>query len=455
MQQQVSTFANEYQMLPKGSTVLCALSGGADSMCLIHLLNQMGEAGGFTVIAAHYDHRLRGEESAFDAAFVAEWCVVHGIRCVIGEGDVRREADLQGQGIEETARQMRYSFLRRTADTVGATRIATAHHADDNVETLLLHLVRGSGLQGMTGIPPRRGQIVRPLLTTTRAQIMDYLEQHKIPHREDSSNSDDAYTRNRIRHQIIPVLRSINPKFIQGVTETMGYLRDDNDYLNGKATEVCQKARWSGDDLVIEAALVANLPPAIAPRVVRRLLELMGDGEVVNCTSAHLTSMVNLCQGDDPSGVVHLPGGRIAQRVYEDLMLTTRQNIAPPLSPTPVALDGETYVGTRGWRVRCRPVRCPMETERPMGVFYLARDKVQGGLVLRSRIQGDEITLPGRKRKTVKKLFIDEKVPRREREQIPILVDSLGVIAVAGSGPDKNRLATEGEPAYAITFRQD
>ncbi len=451
----VAPLIRTYDMLPRDGLVLCAVSGGADSMCLLHILLSLAEERRLQVFAAHFDHRIRGEESARDAAFVAEWCAHQGVRCVMGEGDVLREAGLLGQGVEETARQLRYAFLRRTAVALGCTRVATAHNADDNAETLLLHLVRGSGLQGLTGIPPRREEVVRPLLTTTRAEILDYLEAHRIPWRTDSTNSDEAYTRNRLRHQVIPVLREINPRLTAGMAETIAHLRADNDYLNAQAAGACAGARWEGDDLVIEAAGVAGLPESLAVRAARRLLELLGDGDTVNCSASHLRDIVALCRGDAPSAAVCLPGGRVAQRVYGSLLLTTRSKPLPPLLPVPVALDGETEVEDTGWRIRCRPVRCPAEIERSPGLFYLARSKLVGGLVVRSRETGDVITLPRRGTKTIKKLLIDEKVPRRERERIPILADGGGVVAAAGFGPDRNRLAAPGEPAYAITLRRD
>ena len=194
--------------------------------------------------AAHYNHSLRGAESDRDAAFVAEWCALRGIPCIVGAGDVGREAELRGLGVEETARQMRYEFLRTVADTTGCDRIATAHSADDNLETLLLHLVRGAGLHGLAGIPPRRGDIVRPLLTTARADIMAYLEEHHVPHVEDSTNTDEAYARNRIRRQVVPVLRQLNPRLTESAAETMGYLRADDDFLNAQAAAACRNARW-------------------------------------------------------------------------------------------------------------------------------------------------------------------------------------------------------------------
>ena len=168
-------------------------------------------------------------------------------------------------GVEETARQMRYEFLRGAADAMGCGRIATAHSADDNLETLLLHLVRGAGLHGLAGIPPRRGVVVRPLLTTSRAEIVAYLEANGVAHVEDSSNTDEGYARNRIRRQVVPVLRQLNPRLTESAAETMGYLRTDNDYLNAQAAAACQNARWAEDDLVIEARYIAQLPAAIAP----------------------------------------------------------------------------------------------------------------------------------------------------------------------------------------------
>ena len=171
----VKALTAEYDMLPRGGAVLCAVSGGADSMCLLHLLSALAEEGGFRVEAAHYHHGMRGAAADADAAFVADWCRARDIPCAVERGDVYGEAARLGLGVEETGRRLRYDFLRRTARARGCGRIATAHNADDNLETLLLHLARGAGLHGLAGIPPRRGEIVRPLLTTSRAEIGAYL----------------------------------------------------------------------------------------------------------------------------------------------------------------------------------------------------------------------------------------------------------------------------------------
>ncbi|MBM6722901.1 tRNA lysidine(34) synthetase TilS, partial [Pseudoflavonifractor phocaeensis] len=323
MLEQVKALTTEYDMFPRGGKVLCAVSGGADSMCLLHLAWSMAEAGGFQVAAAHYHHGMRGEAADADAAFVETFCREREIPFVTERGDVYGQAQRLGLGVEETGRRLRYEFLRRTAEELGCNRIATAHNADDNLETLLLHLVRGAGLHGLAGIPPRRGEIVRPLLTTSRADIEAYLEEHRLSHVEDCTNADESYARNRIRRQVVPVLRQLNPRLTESAAETMGYLRADNDYMNAQAAAACAHARWAEDDLVIEARYIAQLPAAIAPRAARRMLEMMGDGNT-DCSAAHLKAIVDLAAGEDPSAVAFLPHGRLVQRVYKDLLFTTQ-----------------------------------------------------------------------------------------------------------------------------------
>ncbi len=450
MLEQVKALTTEYDMFPRGGKVLCAVSGGADSMCLLHLAWSMAEEGGFQVAAAHYHHGMRGAAADADAAFVETFCKERNIPCVVERGDVYGQAQRLGLGVEETGRRLRYEFLRRTAEELGCNRIATAHNADDNLETLLLHLVRGAGLHGLAGIPPRRGEIVRPLLTTSRLDIEAYLAEHGLTHVEDCTNADESYARNRIRRQVVPVLRQLNPRLTESAAETMGYLRSDNDYLNAQAAAACAHARWAEDDLVIEARYIAQLPAAIAPRAARRMLEMMGDGNA-DCSAAHLKAIVDLAAGEDPSAVAFLPHGRLVQRVYKDLLFTTQSEPLPPFSPTPLNLDGETAPEGTLWRCRCWATTCPAEGEP--GVLYLALEAVEGELVLRPRQTGDEIALPRRGgTKTVKKLFIDEKVPRRDRERVPVLADGAGVLAVAGFGADQSRLAQPGQPAYALIF---
>jgi len=428
-------FITQHKMLPRGGTVLCAVSGGADSVYLLHRLSLLRAPFDcdFTLVAAHYNHLLRGAESDRDEAFVRQFVEdlvptgslhtwrrdgeevpVPPVKLIVGRGDVGAEARRQRKGIEETAREMRYAFLFETARAVGADVIATAHTADDNLETLLLHLVRGAGLQGLTGIQPRQEMLVRPLLSTTRREIEDYLRLYGIPYVEDSSNADEGYARNRMRRQVVPLLEGFNPALRENSIDTIRYLRADNDCLNAQAAELTRQARVTEESVSVDAGIIAGAPAALAPRAVRQLLGLLTGGST-DYAAAHLEAVVLLCRGNDPSAEARLPGGVSARRVYGKLLLTNRPD-PPPL---------EAFAPRRG------------ENPVPGTLWTLCLDaEPWPGLVVRPRQTGDELVLPGRPRRSLKKLFIDRKVPRRSRERIPVLADGDGVIALAGFGPN-------------------
>ena len=452
---------DEYDMLPPGCTVVCAVSGGADSICLLHRLNQLRAIRPFTLVAAHYNHHLRGAESDRDEAFVKrwveDWCgpdpaagqpPLHAVRLITGGGDVSGEAKRLGLGLEETARRMRYAFLEEAARAVGADRIATAHTADDNAETVLLHLIRGSGLQGLTGIRPRQGRLVRPLLTTTRREIEDYLELYHIPHVEDSTNQDDAYTRNQVRHQVIPLLDEINPWFVPRMADTIRYLRSDNDYLSAQAAAVARRARPAGDGgLSISAALLASQPDPIAVRIVSCLLGRLGEFQF---RAAHLTAVVALSRSPAPSGAVSLPHSLTARRVYGELILVRGARRSPPFAPVSLSVPGEAVLPSIGWTIACRRAEAPEQPPDTPDHFFLDPSRLTGPLVIRPRLTGDTITLPRRRAKTVKKLLIDAKVPRWDRDRLPLLADASGPLWLAGFGPDQGRLSSSGAPALEV-----
>lgn len=220
--------------IARGARVLCAVSGGVDSIYLLHRMTELAAQRGFTVGCAHFNHGLRGAESDRDEAFVRAQCAHLGVPFYAGRGDV---ASVRGMGTEGAARQLRYAFLTDCAAAHGYDWIATAHTADDNAETLLLNLARGCGLRGLTGIPPQRGKLLRPMLDTTRAEAEAYLAEHGIAHVDDSTNASDAYARNRIRHHAVPALESVNAAFVQHAADTAALLREDERFLGGLAAE--------------------------------------------------------------------------------------------------------------------------------------------------------------------------------------------------------------------------
>lgn len=460
----------EYDMIPRGSTVLCALSGGADSVYLLHRLYLLQPLLEFRLVAAHYNHHLRGEESnrdeEFVRRFVEKWCgplVGSGeengqplppVTLFVGEGDVAQEAVRRKTGLEETAREMRYDFLRKTAHSLGGAIIATAHTADDNAETMLFHLARGSGLRGMTGIRPKGDGLIRPMLTTTRVQVEAYLELYNIPHVEDSSNEDERFARNRLRRRVIPELEAVSPGAVERTAFTASLLRTDEEYLTDQASRAVENIHPENGVIRMPARIVACLPDALAPRAVRILIARMRDGDT-DLSSAHLLSAVALCRGTDPSAKVCLPGGLTARREYDDLVLESNAEGQVPPEPVPVDTEGVTEYGQTGWKLFCSQTECPETYGKNPETFFLSRDKIVGKLILRPRQAGDAIKLPGRKTRTVKKLLIDKKIPMVSRELLPVLADGSGVLALATFGPNEVYLAQPGEPALRIILKKE
>ena len=215
------------EILPgSGQGVLCAVSGGLDSMCLLFMLNAWCAERGGRVTAAHFNHQLRGEAADRDEAFVRETCRAWDIPLTVGRGDVQKHARQEGQTTEEAARNLRYQFLRQAAEAGGCGRVYTAHHADDNAETVLLNLIRGTGLRGLSGMDWQRGGLCRPLLYVTRAELEDYAARWNIPHVEDETNADpEAASRNLLRLQVMPLLKELNPRAAEHMGKTARQLQ--------------------------------------------------------------------------------------------------------------------------------------------------------------------------------------------------------------------------------------
>ena len=450
-----------FDLIPEGGTVICAVSGGADSVYLLHRLCCWRMGHPFTLIAAHYNHNLRGEEShrdeEFVRRFVADWCgaarvvsaegeyTLPPVELAVGSGDVAGEAKRRRAGLEETAREMRYAFLNEAADRAEADFIATAHNADDNAETLLLHLLRGCGLQGLTGIRPVRGRLIRPMLEVTRAQVEEYLRIYSIPHVEDSSNGTDEYLRNRLRHQVLPLLEELAPGFTRRSRGVIARLRADEDELSRQAAALCEQALDIPSGIAVPARVFAEAPQALAVRAVRLLLARLRVGDT-DCAAAHLEAAAELCRGTDPSARVDLPGGITVRRQYDLLVLTTETEQDPP---PPQPLDpGENRWGD--WTILCEEAVCPGKAYVSPGEFYLKPAEY----LVRSRRAGDRVKLGPRPERTVKRLMIDRKIPACRRGHIPVLALGERAAAVGGFGPDRECLAEPEGPALHIILRE-
>ena len=279
----------------RGRSVLCAVSGGLDSMCLLDLLDRWCRERDGRVVAAHFNHRLRGTESDRDETFVRDWCAAHDISFVSGSGDVRGLAEREGLSLEEAARNLRYAFLRQEAEKLGPRiRIYTAHHADDNAETILFNLIRGTGVAGLTGMAYQQDGIYRPLLNVARAELADYAAAYGIPHVEDSTNGDpDAAARNYLRLEVMPRLKQINPKAVEHINSAGRRLRVVDRSLEEEAVRRTAHVEAREGRVTLSKRALAEAPDAVKPRMLLRLFDLLGVGRR-DITAAHLNAILHL-----------------------------------------------------------------------------------------------------------------------------------------------------------------
>ena len=398
------------ELMPRGTRLLCAVSGGADSMCLLHLMKSRETELGIEVFAAHYEHGLRGEESQRDCAFVENWCREKGILCVSEHGDVRAFAKEKGMGLEEAARELRYAFLQKTAAELGCTRIATAHNADDNAETVLFNLCRGSGAAGLRGIPRVRGNIIRPLLGCTRAEIEEYLRENRVPHVEDSSNAGEEYSRNRIRHRVTPVLREINPAFSSAALRTAELMRRDEDCLSAMAEEFIRE-NFDGESLPL--VKLRALHPAVAGRVFRQLCPETLSLEQVD-------ELMKLAKGNELS-FADLPGIRLR---FEQGRLYFGQ-AEKTLLPERVIVPGTvTRIPEAGLKIQASIENFSEEINSKFKTYLFKCESICGNITCDSRRPGDRISPAGRNcTKSLKSLFLEAGMTQRERDLTPVIRD--------------------------------
>ena len=397
MQNKLLAFIREHAMVQPGDTVVCAVSGGADSMALLWAMHLLKEKLGIRLEAAHFNHHLRGEESNRDAAFVKDFCNARQIPVHMGEGSVQAGE----KGLEAAARNARYAFLQSLSG-----KIATAHTADDNAETLLMHLIRGTGLKGLGGIVPVRENIIRPMLTVTRQEVLAFLAKETISYVTDSSNETDAFLRNRIRHHVMPLLKQENPSLSRNLSATALRLRQDEEALDALAEPTTN---------VME---LRRMEPAVQTRVFAKLLQRFG---VKEPEGEHIDLLRSVVFSENPSAYGIFPGGVLVGRRYDTIVALEE---LPPLETYILSCPGETAIPELGMKVICR---------KPEGDGLLVH--VEGQLILRSRKEGDTIRLPGGT-KTLKKLLIDRKIPAWERSCVPVLADDTGIVAVAEIATD-------------------
>ncbi|MBQ7329624.1 MAG: tRNA lysidine(34) synthetase TilS [Oscillospiraceae bacterium] len=407
MLNKLTAFIRRYKMVNPGDNVVCAVSGGADSMALLWAMYLLKDKLNIRLSAAHFNHRLRGEESDRDEAFVADFCKGYGIDFIAGSGNVVAGP----KGLEAAAREARYAFLRSLPG-----KIATAHTASDNAETVLLHLVRGTGLKGLGGVTPVNGCVIRPMLTVTREEVLAFLEEYSIPFVEDSSNGEDDFLRNRLRHHIVPQLKKENPSLSQNLSAMALRLRQDEDALDTIAEEMYTN----------KVTDLLALHSAIRSRVLAKILLKAG---VKEPEAAHIAALEGLLISPKPSAKAEFPGDVTIARNYDMLETALKTE-----GITARELTNELSIA--GYRITCEPNTRSEQTAWSFAVVP------QGKMMIRCRQEGDTIRLNAGT-KSLKKLFIDKKIPESLRNTIPVIADAAGVLGVAGIGANVDRLSTD------------
>ncbi len=435
-------FADKYDMLPCGSSVICALSGGADSVCLLAVLCSIASSREIKLSAAHFNHKLRGAESDRDEEFSRALCARLGVPFYRGSGDVAAYASAHKIGTEEAARKLRYAFFEEIAAKIPNSRVATAHNADDNAETLLLNLARGSGLRGMGGIPPVRGIYIRPLLCMTRADILSYLSENGLEHIEDSTNAGDDYARNRLRHSAMPALRSVNENCAQLMLECSERAREDEEFLRSLALDTF-KPKIGEKSVCLSAARLCEAARPLSSRAVRYAAERFG----VKLGAAHVELILSLA-ASSPSASAPLPGGLAAWRVYDGLYIGFNEPGGSFAAKT-LEWGAWTELPELGQKAYFGPI--PEKQNARGETFLFKKENICGKIIVRPRAEGDRLYLGAQAMgKNLKKLFIDKKIPAAKRPLIPVFADDKGVVAVSGIGKNTRRFPRGGEDCTII-----
>lgn len=400
-------FSREYDMIAPEDHIICAVSGGKDSMALLFSLYLLKDKLGIRLSAAHFNHNLRGVESQRDADFVRDFCSRYEIPLYLESAFVTPG----DKGLEAAARDARYGFLRSLPG-----KIATAHTADDNAETMLLHLIRGTGLKGLGGIAPVSGNVIRPMLTVTTQDVEAFLLEWNLPHIEDSSNGSDSFLRNRLRHHVMPLLKEENPALAQNLSATALRLRADEDFLSRSAR--------------VQPFTVTALRQMHSAQRSRLLEAFLREQGVREPEATHIQMAESLVFSKNPSAKARFPGGVTIARRYDVLEAL----IDVPV-PEAVALPCPGSVVFGQWRISCAPAGTLIQTADCFTVLPT------GPILVRPRIAGDTLRLSGG-RKALKKLFIDRKIPANQRSQVPVIADDSGILGAGYIGVNLDRAAT-------------
>lgn len=441
-----------HNMLTLGDKVIVGVSGGPDSVALLHALYTLANEFGVSLHVAHLNHMLRGKAADDEARYVESLAYELGLGCTVQAVDVKDHADKRRISIELAARDVRYDFYRRTAVGEGASRVALGHHAGDQAETVLLRLIRGTGMSGLCGIPavrplgPTGGiTVIRPLLELTSREIRSYCHGAQLEYCIDASNVSPVYLRNRVRHDLIPRLeRDYNPRVVRALSNTAGLVLDDEDYISGKVAETLgQIAKAvSPYNVAVDILDLCQQHVAIQRRIIRWAVSRLA-GELRDLEFIHVEKVLEMVESGRTGSRISLPGGLQVRRDYEQIIIEwakgPKSQVCPPfehklqipgrtgIPEACITIDADTF------NIEDKPDLLKGISFIDEGEAYFDMGLIDENITVRNRRPGDKLVPLGMKgRKKLKDVFIDKKISRNIRDDIPVIIWRGEILWVVG-----------------------
>ena len=428
----------QYHMIQEEDHIIAGVSGGPDSVYLLFLLLEYQRQKRFSLSVVHVEHGIRGEESKNDAEFVRQLSIRKNIPFFLFEVDAAKEAKEKRLSLEEACRILRYQAFEKALEQCGADKIAVAHNEEDQAETMLWNLARGSGLTGLCGIWPVRGRIIRPLLTTSRGEIEEWLWQNHIETRQDATNLQEIYTRNKIRRKILPQMREeINTQSSRHIAQACHKIQKAERLIQ-KLTDAAEKAcvEQKENQILVRTESFEGQEDIIKEYLLRRCVEKTA-GSLKNVTQKHMESLKELA-GKADGRQISLPGGVTAKKEEGNLILCTRENLEKKKEKTQKKTYAELTVPCRinlgGICVECAAEESKSQIiPEKSYTKWIDYDTIKDKLILRNRLAGDYLIInPAGGKKKVKDYFIDQKIPKDIRDSILLLADGSHVLWVVG-----------------------
>ena len=434
----------EYKMLKPKDRVLVAVSGGADSTALLYLLHSFKEELGLDLHVAHLNHNIRKDDAELDVRYVQGLAQKLRLPITVESFDVQSFARDEKMSLEEAARAVRYAFFEKIANKINADRIAVGHTADDNVETFLMRLLRGSGVKGLCGIPAMRGKIIRPLIRVWRREVEVFVSGLKLVPRRDYTNYESKYLRNRVRLKLVPQLKIYNPKIKEIILQTILLLTEDGTYLEGKAEELLEKALKSSknDELILDADKIRKLEYPIQGHLLRTAIEKV-KGNLYEVSFKHIREVLDKI-ASGKNWEVHLPDSTYLRGGRKEIIICRdRERLFSKKSYYySFSIPGEIEIKETGKKISASIV-AEMESGHNPQVAYVDHSVLGKNLIVRNKEDGDRLIPLGMKgSKKLQDIFVDEKVAIEDRNSVPV-IESLGkIVWVAGMRLDERAKVT-------------